>query len=290
MNKPKYQRNQRFLWYIQVDRHQKSVKETCATFGISRKCYYHWYRKDHGLGDNRYRNMKNQPNTKLTQEIREYIEEKKIRTNYGPLKMKILLEKELGLIVSTTVIYRYYKKKMLIRKPQKRLPWYEPMKHCLTIEKMGQGVQFDIKYVYPRGKRLYQFSAFDPYTKKYYFLVFKTKESKNAIKVFKQAEKYFGFKIISVQTDNGSEFRGVFHEWLTKKHIPHYFIPKRSPWWNSNVERAHRTIDEEYYHNSERVWKDACQWLTYYNFERIHLSLGGLTPHEKYLQSVTLDC
>ena len=77
------------------------------------------------------------------------------------------------------------------------------------------------------GKRNFQFSVFDPYTKKYYFSIFKTKESINAINTFKLAERYFKFKILSIQTDNGGEFRGIFHNWLQKNNIPNYFIPKK---------------------------------------------------------------
>ena len=203
--------------------------------------------------------------------------------------MKILVKRELGIDVSTTIIYRYYKRKKLIRKPQKKLPWYQPMKCALTIKQPGEGVQSDIKYVYEDNIRKYQFSVFDPFTKKYHFTVFSSKESKNAITAFRRAERYFGFRIISVQTDNGGEFRGKFHNWLTKNNIPHYFIPKKSPWWNANLERAHRTIDDEYYQNPCRIWRTAYEWLDFYNFKRIHLSLNGLTPQEK-LESVTLDC
>jgi len=286
----KYQRLQRFRWYLQVDKYHKSVKEVCQVFGISRKCYYKWRARDCGQRGNTYLPAKNQPNLKLTWELRKYIEEQKRVTNYGPLKMKMQIKKELTIDISTTIIYRYYKRKHLIRKPQKRLPWYEPMKERLTIVKPGQGVQLDIKYVYQENVRKYQFSVLDPFTEKYYFAVFSTKESKNAITGFQLAEKYFGFKILSVQTDNGSEFRGSFHHWLTRQNIPHYFIPKKSPWWNAQVERVHRTIDEEYYNNPYRVWQTAYEWLDYYNFKRIHLTLNGLTPQKKLLQCVTLDC
>ena len=147
----------------------------------------------------------------------------------------------------------------------------------------------DVKYVYKDNRRHYQFSVFDPYTKLYFFVIFETKESKNSIAAFVQAEKYFGFSIVSVQTDNGSEARGEFHTWLTGKQIPHYFIPKKSPWWNCHVERVHKTIDDEYYHNPFRIWTTPYQWLEYYNTERLHLSLGDLTPREK-LESVIVDC
>jgi len=290
MNPITYPKEQRFRWYLQVSKYGKSVKEVCQIFGLSRKTYYKWRKLDYGLVSNNYLPKQRQPKTKLTEEIKKFIKEQKLRTNYGPLKMKMLVKRELDLEVSTTVIYRYFKKKRLIRKPQKRLSWYQPLKEALIVEKPGQGVQMDVKYVYEQGARKYQFSVLDPYTKKHYFMIFDTKESKNAIVIFQKANKYFGFKILSVQTDNGSEFRGCFHNWLTKRYLPHYFIPKSAPYWNANVERVHRTIDDEYYHNPQRSWNTVYEWLHYYNFERIHLSLNGLTPQEKLLESVTLDC
>ena len=290
MQTAKYDRSLRFQWYLQVDKCHKPVKEVCACFGISRKCYYKWRARDYGKRGNTYVPVRHQPNLKLTYEVRKFIEQAKWKSNYGPLKMQLLLKKKLNLEVSTTIIYRYFKRKKLIRRPQKKLPWYEPMKEALIVKKQGEGVQLDIKYVYPKGRREYQFSVFDPFTKKYHFTICSSKESKNAILAFKRAQRYFGFKILSVQTDNGGEFRGDFHKWLTKIKLPHYFIPKKSPWWNGNVERVHKTVDDEFYHNSYKVWDNIYQWLYYYNFERIHLSLNGLTPQEKLLQSVTLDC
>jgi len=286
----KYDREQRFRWYLQVDKYHRTVKGTCKIFGISRKTYYKWILRDYGKRNGVYAPTKNQPNLKLTYEIRLFVEKEKLKTNYGPLKMKMWVKRKLGVDISTTIIYRYYKRKKLIRKPQRKLPWYEPMKNHLIVENKGEGVQLDVKYVYEAGSRKYQFSVFDPFTEKYHFIICPTKESKNAVTALKTAEKHFGFRILSVQTDNGGEFRGCFHDWLTKMNISHYFIPKKSPYWNAEVERVHRTIDEEYYHNPYRIWKTPYEWLKYYNFERIHLTLNGLTPQEKLLQSVTLDC
>lgn len=290
MRKPKYPKEERNKWYAQVELKRMAVKEVCEIFGISRQCYYEWHRIDRRW--KRFYNTlpaKNQPNTKLTQKVQDFIYETKLKTNYGPEKMRREVKKKLGLSISSTIIYRFYKKKKLIRKPQKRLPWYEPMKQKLTIKQPGEGVQMDVKYVYEGSKRRFKFSAFDPYTKLYYFMIFDRKESKNSITVFLAAQEYFGFRILSVQTDNGSEARGEFHTFLTKHNIPHYFIPKKSPWWNANAERVHRTIDDEYYHNPYRIWTTPYQWLLYYNTERLHLSLGDLTPREK-LKSVTIDC
>ena len=288
MQNPSYPKEKRILWYQSVDRYKRSVKETCKIFHISRKTYYKWRKRDFRGGGNSV-HSKLQKNTKLTYEVCEFIVKQKYKTNYGPLKMRMLIKKKLDIDVSTTIIYRFYLRRKLIRKPQRRNPWFAPIKHALAINEPGIGVQMDIKYVYEKGVRKYQFSVFDPYTEMYHFTVCDTKESKNAIKAFKRAQKYFKFKILSIQTDNGSEFRGYFHRWLDNHNLPHYFIPKSSPWWNGKVERVHRTMDEEYYQNVYRVWKSPLQWLEYYNYERLHLSLDGLTPIEKR-ESVTLDC
>jgi transposase InsO family protein len=291
MNTPKYPRNERNKWYAQVEICHRSVKEVCQIFGISRQCYYEWHVRDRAERKKHRTDLpkKNQPNTKLTPELKQFIKDSKLRTNYGPEKMKRYVKKTKGIKLSTTIIYRYYQDQKLIRKPQRKLPWYEPLKHTLLIRSPGEGVQMDVKYVYGRSKRKYQSSVFDPYARLYHFTIFDTKHSKNCIAAFQDAENYFGFKITSVQTDNGSEARGVFHLWLTNNQIPHYFIPKKSPWWDGCVERVHKTIDDEFYHNPWRQFTTPNQWLEYYNTERIHQALGDLTPREK-LQSVTIDC
>ena len=288
--KAKYPRELRFQWYAWVKKHKHTVRETCQLFNIQRKIYYYWHNKDYGLTKKEYIARKPHPHLKLTSDLKIFIEKQKLITNYGPLKMSMLVEKKLNIKISPTLIYRYYQKKKLIRKPQKKLPWYQPMKSRLVVAQQGEGVQVDVKYVYDRqGLRAYQFSVLDVFTEKYYFQIFPTKESKNSVVTHKNAQKYFGFKIISVQSDNGSENRGNYHDWLTKKNIPHYFIPKASPNWNPHIERIHKTIDDEFYQNPYRIWNTPQEWLQYYNFERIHLTLKGLTPQEK-LESVTNGC
>lgn len=284
-----YPKELRVKWYLWVDKHHYTVKDTCRMFNIARKIYYYWHQRDFGYTSNKYVSRKPHPNLKLTPEIRLFIEKEKLKTNYGPLKMSMWIKRKLSIYLSSALIYRYYKRRKLIRKPQKKIPWYQPIKERMLVSQPGEGVQVDVKYVYDKnGFRRYQFSFLDIYTEKYYFQVFPTRESKNAVTTHKQAEKYFGFKITSVQTDNGSEFRGKYHTWLTKHTITHYFIPKSSPNWNPHVERIHKTIDDEYYQNPYRIWKTSKEWLYYYNFERIHLTLNGLTPQEKLNQCVTM--
>lgn len=282
-----YPKQLRIRWYRLVDKCHRTVEEVCALYDIPKKTYYKWWKRDFAPSSHNQKIRLVDKKTKLTPALKEYIRAKKFKTNYGPEKMKLAIKKELNINVSTTIIYRFYKRTRLIRRPQKRYAWFSTMTERLTITGPGQGVQLDVKYVYEGGKRRYQFSVFDPYTELYHFTIFDTRYSINAITAFLNAEEYFGFKILSAQTDNGSEFRGDFHSWLIDKDLMHYFIPKKSPWWNGKVERVHKTIDEEYYHNPWRVWKTPQEWLQYYNEERIHLSINGLTPRQKLFLSVT---
>lgn len=287
MNPIIYPKELRGRWYLSVEKYGKSVKETCSLFGISRQTYYKWYALDHGRGPSNYQPEKQQPNTKLTSGVKQLIEQEKLKFNYGPLKMKHLLKRRLDLEVSTTIIYRFYQKKHLIRRPQKKLAWYEPMKERVIPHQAGEVVQIDTKYVWEDGQRKYQRTFIDIFTGFQHAVVVDSLEAEATIYAFKETELVFPFKILGVQTDNGSENRGVFHQYLVQQGIAHYFIPKSSPSWNGAVERAHGVIDQEYYLNPNRPWKTLGEYLYWYNHERVHLGkyLNGLTPQEKFQQN-----
>lgn len=281
-----YEKDLRLRWYRLVEAEKRPVGSVCALYGIPKKTYYKWYHCDHGYGSNDHHPRRKDRKTKLTHELKMFIEAMKQKANYGPLKMKLAVKREYGIDVSTTIIYRHYKRKGLIRRPQRKLGWHTPLKEHLVITKPGEGVQLDVKYVYPKGRREYQFTVLDSFTEQCFAEIFSTRESKNAALTIERSAIYFGFPILSVQTDNGSEFRGDFHGWCEAQHIPHFFIPKKSPYWNGKVERVHRTVDEEFYQNPRREWKTLAEWLRWYNEERIHLSIDGMTPKEKANQTI----
>lgn len=284
----------RARWYLQVDKYGKTVKEVCEIFGISRKTYYKWYNIDHNLIRRESKRRGIHPHTKLTPRVKMIVYENKVKYNYGPKKMMLFLKNKHNIEVSATIIYRYYKKKGLIRKPQKKLKWYQPLKEPYFAKIPRENVQLDVKYV--PGKDLtwsYQYRFIDTVSNLQYSFESIIKDSKATIEVFKKAKKYFPFKIHGIQTDNGSEFRGYFHKYLVKNNIVHRYIPKRSAPWNGKVERANRSVDDEYYLNPYRPWNNISEYTHWYNFERPHegKSMNGLTPMAKLkeLTSVTLE-
>ena len=292
-HEPAYGPKIRQKWYFLVDKVGKSVKEVCGLYAISRKTYYKWSGIDNG--SRKHVPPQKQPKLKLTKQIKEFIEIEKFRLNYGPKKMKFLVKRRFGLDISTTIIYHFYKKKGLIRRPQKKLSWYTPLKEPVIPKGAGEVVQMDAKYVWQDNRRRYQRTFIDIWTGIQFATVTDTMTAEDTTNAFLEAERYFLFKILGVQSDNGSENRGDFHKYLGEKGVAHYFIPKSSPQWDGAVERAHGVIDQEFYLNPTRPWKTLEEYIHFYNYERIHLGkyLNGLIPYEKYLEwkiSVTSRC
>jgi transposase len=285
-----YQSKIRAKWYFLVEKAGKTVDEVCELYLISRKTYYKWRKKD--LGSRQYVGRKEHPETKIKGEIKIFIEQEKMRINYGPMKMKLLIKRRFDMSISTTAIYKFYKKKNLIFRPQKKLAWYKPIKEAVIPKAPGDVVQMDAKYIWEDNTRKYQRTYVDIYTGIQFATITSTMTAEDTINSFLEAEKYFQFKILGIQTDNGGENRGDFHKHLVEKGIAHYFIPKSSPTWDGAVERAHGVIDQEYYLNPRRTWKSLEEYLHFYNYERIHLGkyLNGMIPIEKlnyYLSTVS---
>lgn len=282
-------REARARWYLQVEKYGKSVLEVCEIFGISKKTYHKWYNRDHGYCSRKYENRIDHPGLKLTPQIRMAIYGAKIKFNYGPLKMRMYLKDKFGLDVSTTVIYRYYKKRKLIKKPQRKQPWYKPLKERFVATKPGENVQLDVKYVPAvNGEWNYQFRFVDTFTNMQYSVDCLDKSSASTVHAYAAAKRYFPFIITGIQTDNGGEFRGLFAQYLNRIGVKHRFIPKRSAPWNGKVERANRSVDDEFYLNHDKPWTTISQYVHWYNYDRYHVGkeMNGMTPYKKYLQYV----
>lgn len=283
----------RARWFLQVDKYGKSVKEVCSIFGISRKTYYKWYGLDHHLVFRDTCIGKIHPHTKLTPRVKMIIYENKTKYNYGPKKMQLLLKREYNITIGTTTIYKYYLRRRLIRKPQKKQVWYTPLKKPYHAKTSGENVQLDVKYV--PGKNMgwsYQYRFIDTASNMQYAIEAEHKDALSTIWAFGQAKNYFPFIISGIQTDNGGEFRGVFHNFLLYAKIKHRYIPKRSAPWNGKVERANRSIDDEYYLNPTKPWNTLSAYVKWYNHERPHLGKGmlGITPYQKYLRLAKKKC
>ena len=124
----------------------------------------------------------------------------------------------------------------------------------------GEKVQIDIKYVAiesilfgPLDKRYYQITAIDEYTRKRVISVVDEKSVTHTANFLETLEEEMGFKIKTVQTDNGREFvnetlekESMFEIKLKELNIEYKRTRPYSPWQNGKVERSHR-LDSEFY-------------------------------------------
>lgn len=117
---------------------------------------------------------------------------------------------------------------------------------------------------FERNCKYYQITAIDLYTRKRVLKIIKEASTYELAKFALGMEKEFGFKIKTVQTDNGAEFvnnsvnsekKTAFQKALKFLGIVHKRTRPYSPWQNGVVERSHKEDGRRFYYrtfNSEK--------------------------------------
>ncbi len=162
----------------------------------------------------------------------------------------------------------------------------------------GDKVQVDIKYVpqecigfESHGKRYYQITAIDEYSRKRKLSVVDEKTVTHTSEFMKTLEAYFGFEIHTVQTDNGREFinyeddekETAFEKVLKSLGIKHRRTAPYSPWQNGKVERSHREDNKFYSRMRFKSEADMRKKVRRYNsrYNNVHKRvLGFRSPNE----------
>ena len=184
-----------------------------------------------------------------------------------------------------------YEKPKKISYPKSR---YEPLKGSYP----GEYVEIDVKYVplecigfKSNYERYYQITAIDLYSRKRVLKLVNEHSTYETSKMLKTLEKEFGFKIKTVQTDNGREFcndkeekKSLFEKVLESLGIEHIRTRPYSPWQNGVVERSHKMDNEMFY--SRRRFRSESEM--YKSFKRYSVRtnniarrvLGFKTPNE----------
>lgn len=133
----------------------------------------------------------------------------------------------------------------------------------------GDKVQIDIKYVPTEtirfntyGKRYYQITAIDKATRKRVLKIVEEKSTYETVKFLKELESKIGFKIHTIQTDNGTEFandddrtdkKNSFQKAIKQLNMSLRRTRPYSPWQNGRVERSHR-VDQEILYDSHTFY------------------------------------
>ena len=196
--------------------------------------------------------------------------------------------------------FKNYEKPKKISYPKSK---YEPLKGSYP----GEYIQIDVKYVLiecigfqSNYDRYYQITAIDLYSRKRVLKQVNEHSSYETSKMLKTLEKEFGFKIKTIQTDNGREFcndreqkKSLFEKVRKKLGIEYIRTRPYSPWQNGVVERSHK-IDNELFYSRRRFKSEEEMYKSFkrYSTRTNHIARRVLkfrTPNEmveNYFKSV----
>ena len=287
------------------------VKASQDAFGISRSTIFRWRRclKDsQGRLDSlipksrrprRVRSMK--VNSKTVAFIRDIREE---HPRIGKEKIKKFLDEycsKRGIkTVSVSTIGKIIKRYDLTFAPSK-LGYHNPqsgwatrkvnykskVRHSPKSTEPGY-IEIDTITKFIQGIKRYILNAIDISGKVQFSYAFRALSSRNTVAFFKKLETIYPYEtgIKVVQTDNGPEFLGEFDNYLKKRNIKHNFIYPRCPRINGYIERANRTLQDEFIdlhlnllvEDIDKFNRELMNHLVWYNTERPHESLNNLTP------------
>lgn len=189
-----------------------------------------------------------------------------------------------GYAVSLSSVKRTLERYGMIRK---RSPW---KRHHVSDPRPlplipGDLVQVDTIHVVPRRheqyERFYVYTLLDVFSRWAWAKVFLRANTHSSLQFVRSAQEKAPFSFTMLQSDHGSEFSTWFTEQVN---ISHRHSRVRRPNDNGHLERFNRTIQEECLRNlppSPQMYQRAiAKYLSYYNRERCHLSLGFRTPLE----------
>lgn len=294
---------------------RKSIKEIVQTFkrsgsytqaakelGIDSRTVKKWVLKARQpWGTYQWRGLKRtSTKPKTTHKLLNFADESRIitlreQTGSDFRKLKHIVKRRFGIVVSPSTLYRIVKDKRpdLIKDVLNyRRPKFQngyAMRPSNT-SKPGY-MQADVKYVTPELSGLtftcFEYAFVDIYSRFKMALILPVLDESGMILTLKYVIEQAPFKIEYIQTDNGLENQLLFHKTCQENNINHYYVHKNSPNENAVIERSFRTDQDEFFFRLDKPPLDINElnlwfqkFLHYYNYERLHFSLDFNTPYE----------
>ena len=285
------------------------VTKAAIKYNVNRQYIYRWKRRYNGdiqsLANKSHR-PHHHPNQHTEAELQKIKNFRRRNPNTGLVVLWVKLRRS-GYTRSITGLYRVLRRQgqMAVKLPN---PKYIPKPY----EKMrfpGERVQIDVKFVPEAcivgdaaGEKFYQYTAIDEFARWRYLEAFQEHSTYSSAQFLEHLIKAAPFKILCVQTDNGTEFTkrllpgdngpSLFETRLEQAGIRHKLIRPYTPRHNGKVERSHRK-DNEYFYASHKFYsfEDFKNQLAVRcrNYNRFPIRpLGWLSPIE-YLAKYTTD-
>jgi transposase InsO family protein len=278
-----------------------SITALSSQSGFSRDTLHRWRRRYLSQGLEGLREYSRAPHSHphiTSADIVSRIREIRSRYHFCAQKIQIRLAKQ-GIHMSVRGIHKVLKREGLVS-TKRRIPRTDIWRPKSIIP--GELVEIDValmrKY---QGNWLYQFTAIDSCTRWRHLKLYTEQHTHNAVRFLESVIERAPFRIQGVKTDNGSIFTNryvgtyrrhgmgnvhAFDRYCRDHRIIHYLIDPGKPAQNGKVERSHRTDREEFwnqitFHSLKEMERKQNQYVRWYNTQREHLGIGGLTPMEK---------
>jgi len=300
----------RLVWMDYYRNHGCNAAQTCRRFGISRQTFYRWKRRfdPHDLScleDLSHRPHRCRRPTWTPQRVEQVRSLRQRYPRWGKDKLVVLLRQQ-GTPVSASMVGRilsYLKNHGRLHEPPRpataaraprkvRLrPWATRKPRFWPLQQPGDLVQIDTKELRPaRGVVRKHFSGRDMVSRWDVLHVADRATAATALEFLDALLARMPFPLRALQVDGGSEFAAEFEQACQARGLPLFVLPRCSPKLNGQVERAHRTHNEEFYELTPTDWslpalnRQLRIWETIYNTVRPHQALAYLTPQQFLLQ------
>lgn len=283
------------LRWVHLIEQGHSVSEVAQLFGRSRKTLHKWlgrYRENGVEGLAEHSRRPHSSPSRLSPRVVRDILRLRQREGLGPWHIAQRLD------LSPSSVYR-----TLCRHGLQHLRPKQP-RVVRRYEKAAPGelLHLDIKELTPLRRRTppeQQFAVLDDYSREAFSRIYPDATTQTATDFLFRALRYYRYPVLAVLTDNALCFtmnytvypdrKTLFAKTCQQLGIRHHLLRPRHPQTNGKVERFFRTVDEECYqriyfrdsHHRALALKD---YVHYYNHDRPHFSLGGLTPVDRRKQ------
>lgn len=144
-------------------------------------------------------------------------------------------------------------------------------------DQMPGYIQLDGVKFYYLGRYYYFLTAVDIVSKQAWLKLVPSLKSKYAAEFLKEIIITSWYRIHTIHTDNGSEFKAYFDAAVEDAKLTHLWNYPKHPKTTGYVERFNWTIQDEF---KEKL----NTWISWYNTQRPHQSLNYLSPYQYYMK------
>jgi transposase InsO family protein len=237
---------QRLKW-IQASREIGEAGAVCRRFGISRPTRRKWLQRFDAEGETGRHELSrrphNSPAKKVSVDTEKLILALRRERRLGVKRIRAELRRLHDVQLSPSVIHKVLVRHDLNVLPRRKRVRHKPKRYSRPVP--GDRVQMDVCKIRPG---LYQFTAIDDCSRYLVTGLARRPSAAAALAFLDQVLDEMPFAIQRIQTDRGAEFFAEkVQRRLMAETIKFRPIPPRSPHLNGKIERAQRTVLEEFW-------------------------------------------